>query len=143
MANKVNREDREKSPEFDSIDLMKPVDVTVFGTEDDPCFGKHYDLSTDECQRCGDHEFCAIAMGHKLNTQRKQIEKDNDFLDVIEEVEVETKAPLSIVRMKKLVNIRLKKDYSFIKTYKTIKAKYPTVDKSSLKSIYKELKSKG
>jgi hypothetical protein len=137
MANKVNREDRELTPEYEQIDLMKPVDITVFGTDDDPCFGKHYDLKADECQRCGDHEFCAIAMGQTLNKNRKMIEKTSDFLDVIEEVPTKS---LSTVKMKKLVKTRIAKDYSFLKTYKTIKAKYPTVDKAKLKAIYKELK---
>ena len=43
----------------DDVDLLKPIDITKYGSENDPCFGKLYDLGADECKRCGDSELCS------------------------------------------------------------------------------------
>ncbi len=65
------------------VNLLKPIDINKFGKDDDPCFGKEYDLSTDECGRCGDSELCAAVFGQgKLKKKRDKIEKKNRFKDV-------------------------------------------------------------
>ena len=65
--------------------LLKPFDVTKFGSEDDPCFGKHYDLVADECQVCGDVEVCAIAFANAAHLRRAKIESETKFKDLEEE----------------------------------------------------------
>jgi hypothetical protein len=64
--------------------LLKPFDVTKFGSEDDPCFGKEYDLNADECQICGDIEICSIAFAQKQLRVRAQLEAENKFKDLEE-----------------------------------------------------------
>lgn len=76
---KKERTPRDKTK---GVDLMEPVDITQFGTKDDPCFGKEYNLSAPECKRCGDSELCAIVMGQNNNLKRKEIESENRFKDL-------------------------------------------------------------
>lgn len=66
------------------IDLLKPIDVLSFGSEDDPCFGKLHDLKAPECQECGDAEFCAIVKGQNLQKERIEIETNKRFKDIEE-----------------------------------------------------------
>jgi hypothetical protein len=35
------------------------IDPLEFGSDKDPCFGKLFDLTTEECSTCGDAVFCA------------------------------------------------------------------------------------
>lgn len=67
--------------------LLKPFDITKFGSEDDPCFGKAYDLNSDECHICGDVEVCAIAFMHHSQSIRLELEKTNKYKD-LEEAEM-------------------------------------------------------
>jgi hypothetical protein len=60
--------------------LLTPFDVTKFGSEDDPCFGKLYSLSAIECTNCGDIEFCAVAFAQKQHLARAQAEKSQEIL---------------------------------------------------------------
>jgi hypothetical protein len=62
--------------------LKKPFDVMQFGSEDDPCFGKLYDLTTPECQACGDSEACSIVFLRELSRKRLAKESDNYNLDL-------------------------------------------------------------
>ena len=71
--NKVKLTDKE---------MLKPIDIELFGSDDDPCFGKLYKLSTPECKRCGDSEICATVMAQRLNVKRKGIESKNRFKDI-------------------------------------------------------------
>lgn len=66
----------------ETVDVMVPLDITKLGSDEDPCFGKLYDLSTDECQRCGDSEFCSIKMSQTMNIKRKSIEGTQEFKDI-------------------------------------------------------------
>ena len=59
-----------------------PLDISMVGTEDDPCFGKLYDMTTRECKRCGDNEFCALVMMGELKKQRKRLERKQKFKDI-------------------------------------------------------------
>lgn len=63
------------------LDLLKPVNIMELGSDLD-CFGKEYDLSTDECKRCGDSEFCAIASAANLHGERAKVEKKVEFKDI-------------------------------------------------------------
>ena len=81
---KNKRKPREKTS---GISFLKPVDFSKVGTNDDPCFGKLYKLSTKECSMCGDSELCAVVFAQHMNKERKKIEKTNKFkdLDLLEE----------------------------------------------------------
>ncbi len=68
-------------------DLLRPFDVSKFGGDEDPCFGKHHDLNSDECQVCGDVEICAIATMQSQMSMRALLEKDNKYKD-LEEAEM-------------------------------------------------------
>lgn len=65
-------------PEF----LLTPFDVMKFGSEEDPCFGKLYDLSELECQNCGDQEQCSILFLSKLRKKRLETEKKFPMKDL-------------------------------------------------------------
>lgn len=67
--------------------LLTPFDVFKFGTDEDPCFGKHHDLNADECQICGDVELCSIATMQNRLTMRQLLEKENKYKD-LEEAEM-------------------------------------------------------
>ncbi len=55
--------------------FIRPIDINTFGNpETDPCYGKHYSLTAEECGSCGDHEVCAIAYG-QLTEKRRLIEE--------------------------------------------------------------------
>lgn len=97
---KVKRQEREKSQE---VDLLKPVDLSTVGTEDDPCFGKHHDIKAEECQMCGDSELCQIHFQQKLNIDRLAREKKTQFKDV------EKKPKLSKKKVKKYYEAKLDK----------------------------------
>lgn len=108
--NKINKE---------RIDMTKPIDITIFGTDEDPCFGKHYDNKAPECQRCGDSEICSIIYMQKQNLLREKIEEETKFKDITNEVE-----PLQIKRktskyirsrLKKVSRIKLASLYNYVK----------------------------
>jgi hypothetical protein len=63
-------------------DLMKPLDITVFGSQDDPCFGKLHSVKAKECQRCGDAEICSIVCQQRLALKRSK--EGKDFKDIEE-----------------------------------------------------------
>lgn len=63
---------------------LKPFDITKFGTEEDPCFGKEYDLKAPECGMCGDIEACSIAFMLNSTRLRTQLETENKYKDLEE-----------------------------------------------------------
>lgn len=67
-----------------NIDMMKPLDVTIIGSENDPCFGKHHSTTAPECGRCGDNELCSIVKLQRLNTKRLAVNGKNSFKDLEE-----------------------------------------------------------
>lgn len=77
---RVSRE--EINPE--EFDLLKPIDILSLGGEDDPCFGKLYDLVASECKICGDREFCAILSSQNLLIKNQNMEAVQRFKDVEE-----------------------------------------------------------
>lgn len=107
--------------------LLIPFDVTKFGSEDDPCFGKLYDLSALECQECGDIELCAIAFAQGQHIARAKAEGEARFKDLEEEEIIfkgkvrtylkkcEEKGMSKTVRVIKAAE-KFKKDKTYIKT---------------------------
>jgi hypothetical protein len=80
------RKNRTSKPKPKPQDLLKPFDITKFGSEEDPCFGKLYKASAPECTICGDSIICAIAMQQTQTAKRELEEKTGSFKDM-EEVE--------------------------------------------------------
>lgn len=66
------------------IDIMKPILFTDLGTENDPCFGKHYSITASECKRCGDSDVCAILCQNNMHKEYQEQESKNRFKDVEE-----------------------------------------------------------
>ena len=74
---------RERKNRAVNRDLSTPfVDIAKLGTEEDPCFGKHYDLNAEECIQCGEIETCSIAFLQQLKVKRLQAERNNAHLDL-------------------------------------------------------------
>ena len=86
MAKKTKK--TKQLPDLGSHDPLVPIDLSSIGGNGDPCFGKAYDLSTNECKLCGDSELCAYRMSQLLNKTRKELEEENQYkdLDVLEDV---------------------------------------------------------
>ena len=81
----------------ESVDMLQPIDVTIFGTKDDPCFGKLYDITAEECKICGDCELCSIVNAQNLKKQRLKIEA-NTILKDMEPFDPEPGSELEIKR---------------------------------------------
>lgn len=129
MAKKA-RTPREKTK---GVDLMEPVDITQFGTKDDPCFGKEYNLSTPECKRCGDSELCAIVMGQNNNLKRKDIESKNRFKDL--EIAKKEDNPALVEWVKAKIAEGLTRSEITVKAKKTYGS-----SRAEIKEIYKKYK---
>lgn len=69
-------------PSISEGNIFKPITLDMIGTNGDPCFGKHYDLSTSECKSCGDSELCAIKFASKVGKTRKKLEDENEYKDL-------------------------------------------------------------
>ena len=78
MAKRKAKEKSSLKPD----DFLEPIDITQFGTDNDPCFGKLYNLAEPECKRCGDSALCGIVFGQNLNVKRAEIESNNRFKDL-------------------------------------------------------------
>lgn len=76
-------------PDLSKVDPLDVIDVTQLGSNNDPCFGKGYNLSIKECKLCGDSELCALKMAQVLKITRKEFEEKNHYkdLDTLEDVD--------------------------------------------------------
>lgn len=129
MGKKKNkREPREKTK---GIDFLKPIDFNKVGTEDDPCFGKLFNLSTDACKRCGDSELCSALLSQNLNKSRAKIESKNRFKDI--ELTEGNKALINWVKEKKKAGI------SRSEIIKKAKKTFGS-ERKEIKEIYRSLK---
>lgn len=74
-------------PDLSKQEPLTVIDLTSLGTDNDPCFGKGYDLSTKECKLCGDAELCAFKLSQTLKISRKELEEKNNYkdLDILED----------------------------------------------------------
>jgi hypothetical protein len=102
------------------IDFSKPVDITLFGSEDDPCFGKHHDPKDSNCKICGDSELCQLIKGQKNNLIRNKVESKQAFKDTqsIEHPE------FNLINAKKFIRAKFKKEYDRKKTMRLTKKKF-------------------
>ena len=78
---KRKRKSREVIAE-QGISLVEPFDITKFGSDEDPCFGKLNDPKAPECKLCGDFEFCAIVMAESLKSRRVKEEAKTEYKDL-------------------------------------------------------------
>lgn len=72
------RKSRKKTPD---VDFSRPINISLFGTDKDPCFGKLNDATHPACKQCGDCELCFIVQSQNLHLKRNRIEKKNAFID--------------------------------------------------------------
>lgn len=84
MAGK-KRKPRKNIQVANKLSTLYPISITEFGSEKDPCFGKLYDPKHDTCGRCGDSEFCSIAMAQNNHVNRLKVEKTTKFKDIEEQ----------------------------------------------------------
>lgn len=122
----------------DKIDISKtdpliPIDINSIGNTDDPCFGKGYDLTTNECKMCGDSELCCIKFAANLGKTRKELEKENNYKDL--ETLVDIPAVKKTIRALK----RKGEDRKIIR--QKLQAKYH-VSESEAKELYRKYKPK-
>lgn len=101
---KVKRKSRHKKAK--KLDTLEPITLEQIGSEEDPCFGKHYSPKAEECTRCGDSEICAIAMGQINHMMRKIEEGKKEFKD-LEETKIKRKEGRK--KLKKQIKNRARK----------------------------------
>lgn len=70
------------------LDLSKPLDISILGSEDDPCFGKHHSLTASECSLCGDREICAVLSAQQSNVKLRKAEEAKHKFKDLEEAEL-------------------------------------------------------
>nr|DAL41688.1 MAG TPA_asm: hypothetical protein [Caudoviricetes sp.] len=73
---------KNKLIKLEDTPILKPIDIDSIGSSDDPCFGKAYDLSTQECRSCGDSELCCIKFAEMMGKTRKELEEKNQYKDM-------------------------------------------------------------
>jgi len=74
---------RKAREQTEDVNLLEPIDITKYGSDDDPCFGKLYDLGADECKRCGDSELCSAVYSRTSAKQiRDKAQKGNRYKDM-------------------------------------------------------------
>lgn len=87
MKKEKKLSEREKVMKSVKTSVFKPINLDVLGGNEDPCFGKLYDLSTQECRMCGDSELCCIKTANHLGKTRKELEEQNNFKDLDDKID--------------------------------------------------------
>lgn len=82
MVKKKKDKLKDAREELENGDILEPMDISKLGTNGDPCFGKHYDLSTKECKMCGDSELCCIKFTGMMGKTRKELEAETQYKDL-------------------------------------------------------------
>jgi len=127
-----NRESRDTGI-VKKTDLLNPLDITKFGTEDDPCFGKQYDLISSECKVCGDSAICQVVMSQNKLLVQGQHNVDEGSSSNLSKDKKAT--------IKKFIKRRLSKNISTIKVISAVMANYSDdIDRKEAKQLVKELK---
>ena len=104
--------------------LLEPFDVSKLGSDEDPCFGKLYDLSAPECRECGDIELCAIKLSQSQAVKTLEMESKMAFRDIQESDLVSAKS-----YYEELLKKGIQKSVALIRA-----AKRFNVEKSKLKN---------
>lgn len=103
--------------------------VTSIGSNNDPCFGKEYNLTSNECQICGDSELCAIKLSQLQGKTRKQLEESQNYKDM--DVLIDTKS------IRRFIKSSLKKGMPKKDIISQIVEKYSTT-KQEARMLYKK-----
>lgn len=124
---------KQKLPDLTQHDPLEPIDITSLGSNNDPCFGKGYNLATKECKMCGDSELCAFKMSQALNITRKELEDKNHYkdLDMLEDIK----------GIKKFMRSLIRKGKDKKEIVKKTSEKFE-VPKKDIRKIYKQLSEK-
>ena len=124
---------KQKLPDLTQHDPLEPIDITALGSNNDPCFGKEYNLATKECKMCGDSELCAFKMSQALNITRKELEDKNHYkdLDMLEDVK----------GIKKFMRSLIRKGKDKKEIIKKASEKFE-VPKKDIRKLYKQLSEK-
>lgn len=136
MAKRKSRKDIVKK--VDTTKPLTPIELTKLGTEDDPCFGKHFDLTADECKICGDCNVCSIVFNATTEKKRDKVEKEHRFKDLELEGKKKDKH-LKETKESKLVKRLLEKGMPTIKIVKRLVSKFE-MDKAKAKKLVKSIK---
>lgn len=123
------------------VDIMKPLLFTDLGTENDPCFGKHYSIAAAECKDCGDSDVCAILCQDKMHREYKEQEANNRFKDVEEGQLIDKQNK----KLEKLLTIKAKKKpnewLSLSKLVPKVIEKFNLTDKEKLQVLQRLIKA--
>lgn len=106
MAKKINKEAKKQLAKGD---ILTPISIDDIGGDSDVCFGKNYDLSTEECRMCGDSELCCIKMAALQGKTRKALEEENHYKDL--ESLIDKKAVFKSIRAYQRKNLERKEIY--------------------------------
>ena len=120
-------------PDISKVDPLVPIDIDSIGSNGDPCFGKGYDLTTNECKMCGDSELCCIKFAAALGKTRKELEKENDYKDLENLVDIPA--------VKKTIRALNRKGEDRKTIRQKLQAKYH-LSESEAKDLYKKYKPK-
>lgn len=120
-------------PDISKADSLVPIDIESIGSNGDPCFGKGYDLTTNECKMCGDSELCCIKFAAALGKTRKELEKENDYKDL--------ETLVDIPAVKKTIRALKRKGEDRKTIRQKLQAKYH-LSESEAKELYRKYKPK-
>ncbi len=133
MAKEKKTKKKDLLPDLQKTPILQPISIDSIGSNGDPCFGKMYDLTTDECKMCGDSELCCIKFAAEMGKTRKELEQENNYKDL--EILVDIPAVKKTIRALK----RKGEDGKTIRA--KLQAKYG-VSLDEAKQLYKKYKPK-
>ena len=118
-----------KKVKYEDSGMFEALDFKSIGSKEDPCFGKSYDLTTDECKMCGDSELCCAVFAQALGKTRKKLEDENHFKDL--DVLIDKTA------ISKTIKSSIKKGLSKKEILETLRKKYE-ITKDESRMLYRE-----
>lgn len=120
------------------VSKARPLDLSILGTKDDPCFGKLYSPKEDECKQCGDCEICAIVYSQTtLVKKRKAKEKEETYVDTEPQIDEVNKYK----RVKDLIIKKLKKKRKPEAILAQLSISFDFIPEVKLKTLIKECQS--
>lgn len=118
--------------ELQTGSLLTPIKLESIGTNGDPCFGKEYDLSTEECRSCGDSELCCLKTAAVLGKTRQELEQEHSYKDL--------ESRLDKPGIKKYYRKLIREGKSKKEILELMQSKYE-VTKQEARSLYREFKN--
>lgn len=110
------------------VNIMKPIIASELGSENDPCFGKHYSIKADECLRCGDADVCSIICQNQIHREIEKQASKGKFLDIEEAELVEAQNKKLETLIRKRAQKAEGKWVSFDKLITIVKEKFNLTD---------------